>query len=266
MPADSWGRHLVAACVLYRDIRDWELVNFMSNVLQMHEEHGFREGRRLSLPWEGPWHCTQQLKDPPTNHPCCSAGLNLYPEQCLLGKLYKKTRILFSLWNIYLSWILSCCLWRWLRHVAILRSQVYICCKKIFAVFKTCVLSLQSFFVLKRMLLSWDFNWNGLLPFQKALRGSISPPISFWQKWEQSCNRAFHILKFFYLMDLYVHYRCWKDLVVLSWTKCNKFFSTHSTVEKTWHEAGACCFHKNKWFIWCKGILWGVRFTITLIQ
>lgn len=65
MSADSWGRHLLAACVLYRGIRDWELVNFMSNVLQMHEEYGFREGRRLSLPWEGPWHCTQQLKDPP---------------------------------------------------------------------------------------------------------------------------------------------------------------------------------------------------------
>lgn len=64
MPADSWGRHLVATCVLYVSIGDSELVSFMSNVLQMHEEDGFREGRWLSLGWEGLWHCTQQLKDP----------------------------------------------------------------------------------------------------------------------------------------------------------------------------------------------------------
>lgn len=30
----------------------------------------------------------------PTYHSSCSAGLNLYPEQCLLGTLYKKTEFL----------------------------------------------------------------------------------------------------------------------------------------------------------------------------
>lgn len=151
-------------------------------------------------------------------------------------------------------------MWRWLCHVAILRTQVYVHGNKIFALLKTFVLSLQRSFVLKKLLLSW----NGLLPFQEALRGSIFPPISFWQKWEQSSNRALYIHKF-YLTNSGVHYRYWKDLVVLPWTECNEYFSTPFLAEKTWHEAGACCFLKNKWFI-CEGALWGVRLTITLIQ
>lgn len=137
----------------------------------------------------------------PSNHPCCSAGLNLYQEQCLLGTLYKKTRILGFLGNICLSWILSCWLWRWLCQIAILRIWVYVHGNKTFAVLKTFVLSLQSSFVLKRMLLSWDFYWNGVLPSREALGGNIFPPISFWQKWEQSCKRALHIHKFFCLMS-----------------------------------------------------------------
>lgn len=120
----------------------------------------------------------------------CSVGLNFYQEQCFLGTVHKKTRILFCFENIYLSWILSCWLWTWLCHIEILRTQVYVRGNKTLAVLKTFVLSLQSSFVLKRILLSWDFYWNGLLSFQEALRGTIFPPISFWQKWEQSCNRA----------------------------------------------------------------------------
>lgn len=30
----------------------------------------------------------------PTNHSCCSAGLNLYPEQCLLKHSIRKTEFL----------------------------------------------------------------------------------------------------------------------------------------------------------------------------
>lgn len=52
MPADSLKKHLVATCVFYVGTTDLGSVSFMSNVLQTHEEHWFREGRRLVI-WEG---------------------------------------------------------------------------------------------------------------------------------------------------------------------------------------------------------------------
>ena len=52
MPVDSLENCLAAACVFYVGTTDLGFVSFMSNVLQMHEEHCFTEGRRLVI-WEG---------------------------------------------------------------------------------------------------------------------------------------------------------------------------------------------------------------------
>lgn len=49
----------------------------------------------------------------------------------------------------------------------------------------------------------------------KKLYNKAFSPHFLLTKWEQSCNRALHIHKFFYLMNSDVHYRYWKDLVVL---------------------------------------------------
>lgn len=77
MPADSRGRYFFATCGLCVGLRGSELVSFMSSVLQMCEEHGFREGRRLSLQWEVTLALCSATQESPTIHPCCSAGLNL---------------------------------------------------------------------------------------------------------------------------------------------------------------------------------------------
>lgn len=153
MPADNWERHSVATCVLDRvpETENWWILwamfcRCMKSMASGRAGGCNCNGKDLSF--------YSAAQGSPASHPCC---LNFYQEQYLLGTLYKKTRILFSLGNVYLSWTLSCWLWRWLCHVAILRSWVYVCGNKTCTVLKTSVLSHQSSFVLKRVLLRWDF-------------------------------------------------------------------------------------------------------------